>query len=409
MWRWLFILVLFMAELAHASSVQTTAQTTGSTSFSDVSGVSIASSNFVAGRKYLLLISANVSNTSAGRAEVQLIHGSTAFGESLREYTVVTANEYTSWAFFTVWEAVASEDVKMQFRAITNTCKVDQIELTAIDLTLLRENTHWLFAERSTDDALSTSFTDGASVTFTPEVASHDWLVLTYAQIAAADGNRSISRLNESVGATTAPSSTEGDNNFDGTITYALSRSFTFTAASRTVKEEAATNAGTSHTRQHSSIFLLDLHQFAASAHAYTDADANLSNTNYATQLQTISITPTIAGDVVWGGYWGFDRAATGREGEWRIQIDNADDPAGQTTDNYQFDADNIAASEQPETIYGLTNLSAAAHTFDLDASADATTNTPTGQNRHLFAFSTELAGRSMMSKPDPMAAHLVR
>ena len=92
------------------------------------------------------------------------------------------------------------------------------------------------------------------------------------------------------------------------------------------------------------------------------------------------------------GAYWGFDRGDFNNSGEFRLQVDGADQPAGQTTDNYQFLGDTGSdTNEHPMMLSTVANLTAAAHTIDLDASVNQTTNTPTGQDRLLWAVSMEL------------------
>jgi len=131
-----------------------------------------------------------------------------------------------------------------------------------------------------------------------------------------------------------------------------------------------------------------------------------LSATNYATALQTLAITPGVLGDVLLGSYFGFDKQNTARVAEFRVQVDNSDAPAGQTTDNYQFYSGNDANDEVPFSLDTMIELNAAEHAIDLDGSADSVTNTPTAQHRSLWAFTMELAGAANIT-PTPGAAIL--
>jgi hypothetical protein len=95
----------------------------------------------------------------------------------------------------------------------------------------------------------------------------------------------------------------------------------------------------------------------------------------------------------------GFDAGAADREVEFRIQLDNADEPAGQTTDNKQFDGGNDITDEMAVLTQCFPSLTAAtAYTFDLDASADATTGSPAGQHTSLWAVTMELASAAAQS-----------
>lgn len=399
----LFLSTLTFPQPAHAAAINhtfvevNTIQTTTSTSFVDVPGVAIASGSFTAGKKYLLYLTAIVGNSGGNGTFTKLLHGTTDFAESLVGYETSTINK-SSFGVFTVWTAVSGEGIKLQFKSNTATpsANIDHISLVAMNLSDdLTENTDWFYNEVATDSALSTTFLDGGAVTFTPGTAGHDWLVLSYANIDPGDTTtQSISRINRSgEAASSLPQASYEvpfSDKFNG---FQLARVFNLGAASNTFKEQSATSSGTAHVRLHSSIFVLNLNKFSNHAFAYTEADASLSATNYATQLQTLSITPSVASDVWIGSYWGFDRNNSAREGESRVQVDNTDQPAGHTTANYQFHTGGDATDEEPEDLSTMVNLSAAAHTVDLDASADSTTGAPAGQHRTLWAVTMELAG----------------
>jgi hypothetical protein len=72
--------------------------------------------------------------------------------------------------------------------------------------------------------------------------------------------------------------------------------------------------------------------------------------------------------------------------------VDGVDEPAGQTTANYQFKAGGDATDEMAVLTQAFPSLTAAtAYTFDLDASSDSTTGSPAGQHRSLWATTMEL------------------
>jgi hypothetical protein len=149
---------------------------------------------------------------------------------------------------WTVWTAVSAEDINFQYKSSgVNTAALDFIVLLAINLSdNVTENTDWGFAERSTDDALTTSFLDGGSITFTPSAASHDWLVLTNAQFSNSSSTQScISRIGRSGEASS--SLPEARNELDVTAITAnqisLAQVFTLGAASNTFAEQAAESA----------------------------------------------------------------------------------------------------------------------------------------------------------------------
>jgi hypothetical protein len=393
-----------MAAIPHAFVAQNTPQDSSSNSYTDISGAVIANTSFTAGKKYLLVINAQLTQTDSGdleEANIRTLHGTTPFAESEHVLQVGTANEYSPYFWFTVWTAVEGEGIKLQFASgIPGTggeVRADQISLLAIQLSdNLTENTDWFFAERSNNDSLSTTPTDGASITFTPGTAGHDWLVLAYAQNAPGSATtRAIVGLVRSGEASSSLPQVrlEMASGEVESFIFPLARVFTLGAAENTFKEQSATSSGTAHTRLHSAIFALNLNKFKNHAFAYTEAAANLSASNYATELASISINPTTQSDVWIGAWWNFDKQATGREGEFRVQVDDADVPAGQTTDNRQFDQGTDATDENPLALSTMvTAMTTGAKTVALDASADSTTSTPTGQQRTLWAVTMELA-----------------
>jgi hypothetical protein len=384
-----------MAAINHAFTEQNSNQTTTSDTFVDVTGASISSGSFTAGKKYLLYITAQLGNATAGAfTGVQTVHGSTVFAESASGFLAIANNNRTVYVFMDVWTAVSGEGIKLQFADVGGTASLDHISMLAINLSDdLTEGTDWHYNERTTDDTLSGTPTAGAAVTFTPGTAGHDWLVLTTAQfLDNAGGDRCESEIVRSGEASSSlPQSIIGMSTATQTYISGLARVFNLGAASNTFTEQSTGTSG-SPTRLHSAVFALNLNKFAAHANAYTEADTNLSATNYATNLQTASITPTVTGDVWIGVAWGFDKANAARTAEFRLQVDDADVPAGQTTDNYNMRISNTnAADEEPMILSTLTSLSNSAHTLDLDASVSSATSTPTGQQQSVWGVTLEL------------------
>ena len=175
------------AAINHAYTEVATVQTTASTTYVDVPGASIASSEFTAGKKYLLVVDAQFRNdTATAQASLQVVHGSTAFGESAITHqfsAAPTTPVRNGYRFVTVWTAVAGEGITAQFKASANTAECNFVTLFKLTLSDdLTENTDWFSAESATDATITTAGVAGASVSFTP-AAGNDWLVLSYAQV----------------------------------------------------------------------------------------------------------------------------------------------------------------------------------------------------------------------------------
>lgn len=389
----------FAAAINHPFTEVNSIQTTTSASYVDVTGAAITSGNFTAGKKYLLYITVQVWDNANGLWWMQTLHGTTAFAESEANLLSTGTNTYAyTYTFMTVWTAVASEGIKLQYKVTgtTPTLTVDFVSMLALNLSDdVVENTDWFTATRTTDDALSTTPTDGASVTFTPSGAS-DWLVLTYAQHdSTGTTTTDTSRIVRSGEASSSfPAGIELLDHASIIFPFSSARVFGLTAASNTFKEQSEASA-TANTRLHSNIFALNLNKFAVHANAYTEADVVLTGTNYGTTIQTLSITPTLTGDVWIGSHWIGDIQNAGRRFRYRIQVDAADQPAGQTTADIQFHTAGAvggAGDEVPYSLSTLTSLSNAAHTINLDASANSITDSPAASERTLWAVTMELA-----------------
>ena len=367
----------------HAFTQTTTQFSTASTTYVDVTGASIASTEFVEGKTYLIHILANVSNSTGDNATIMKVrHGTTDFDNGDGHHVGDNANLYSVHGFLTVWTAVAGESINLQVRSPSaSNALVDNVQMFALDLTGLV----YYFAETFPDDAPDADGTDGAAITFTPGTAGHNWWVASNVRQGTSAGvaNGSwIARSGEASSALPIVSQTAFGT---ARTKWLLSRVFNLGAASNTFTQVSSASSGT-QTRFRSTIFALNLNQFVAHAVAYTEADVALSDTNYATQLQTLSITPTEIDDVWIGGFFGFNKNDAVRTAEFRLQIGNTDVPSDQTSDNRNFALGIAAADIEPLSIQTVQNLAASAHTVDLDGSADSTSGAPAGQTRQLWA-----------------------
>jgi len=167
---------------------------------------------------------------------------------------------------------------------------------------------------------------------------------------------------------------------------------FNLGASSNTFTQESSMNTpeAAGDDRLYSAVFALNLDKFDVQTAVYTEGEsAALSGTDYATEVQTTSIQPTVTGDVwILGGY--VTDASVLTEGvKMRVQADNANvlvEPdedflawAGQSTErNYNYDST-------------IENLNTTSHPLDLDASRGATSG-PVAESRLLMAVTMELS-----------------
>jgi hypothetical protein len=395
-----------MAVINHTFVEVNTSQTTTSATYVDVPGAAITSGNFTAGKKYLLYLTCKANENSGGFVHFKVLHGSTDFVDTDIFHSVSGTNRLT-YTFMTVWTAVASEGVKLQFSVSSGTAAVDHVAFIAINLTdNLTENVDWFYDEDTVDEGLGVTPDDGATVTFTPGTAGHDWLVLTHsfydATSTSAIATSYIERSGEA-SSTTPSSSYQPSATASVFFSFGLARVYTLSNVSNTFKEvSVGSEAG--NIRFMSRIFALNLNKFRNHSFAYTEAGTNLSITDYATLAQTINITPDVSSSVWILSYWNYNKNSASNLAESRIQLDNTDQPSGQTTANYQYGWRNpgLAADEDGHPQHTLaTSVSAAAHTIDLDTSTSSTSSTPTAQHRFIAAVTMELASTDVALSVD--------
>lgn len=404
------------SELTHASTTQTTRQTTTSTTYSDVTGASIGSSNFTAGKKYLLIFTAVAdSSTDTNSLFVRAVHGSSTFGTSRSEMShevdgATPANNKVQYTWFHVWTAASGEAVKLQFKTETmtsTTVGIDHIAMSAIKLSDdFIENVDWFFNENETNTSItgSDSSTNNAIVSITPR-ASSDWLVMSCARIAPASTSVRYTTKLVSTGTTASsePQVTqEGESTSNDQFLYCNIRAFALTAVANTFEEKVVNDAGASSgTRSYSAIFALNLNRLRNHSFAHTEAEFTpTSTTNYVDQIQTISITPAIQGDVMVIGSYIYDAAAGTNNTKGRIQVDNNDLISDVTSDAYIQEYAWDALDELPVQYAAIVNMSASSHTIDLDASSSTTTGARF-EDRCLVAFTMELRSGVVNISPD--------
>jgi hypothetical protein len=399
-----------MAAINHTFVSQTSPQALGA-GFALISGMTISSGFFTAGKKYLILASGQIYHTTAVDSHSQLgvYHGTTQVGWSLNDNRQATVNVTAAYTFMFVWTAVGGEAIELWGAAgAGGAASADQCFLAAINLSDdLVENTDWFYNENSSVTALSTTPATFATITFTPAVAGQDWLVLLTNNCYNTITNQLLAELVRSGEASSStPSNRYSSISTDGNLLSVMARVFNLGSSSNTFAMRMSMVASTGGYHAGSAVFALNLNKFKNYASAYTDGDVALNLTDFGDVIQTISITPDIVSDLVIGEAWGFDKnnAAAAATAKQRVQIDGTDQPATQTSDNRLFTQAGATADEEVFSLMTMaSSVSQAAHTIDLDASVSITTNTPTAQMRSLWAFTMELA-----SAAPPSAYHQV-
>jgi len=392
-----------MTAIANAFAEQTTNQTrTGATTFANVSGAVIASGDFVAGQKYLILVSCQSSlSVSSANFRLRVAHGGTAFADS--EYSVQPnlANTRMPYLYFTVWTAVASEDITLQHATDVagNTVSTDQAVLFAMRLDAdLTENTDWFYNENTTSNPLGVTFEDGASVAFTPAVASHLWLLLYRHQrtaSAATSQGESWADLSGGTAANWGLWSVEGELTTSDIHFSSFARAISLPASAHTFKAQGRSETADVFTHLRSAVFALDLGKFKDASQVFTAGAVGYSTTSWASAVATLAHTKTVNGNVliITGNI--DDLAANTTTATHRLQVDNVDQPDTQTSDIYPTSpANNDSTDQAGFAIFTRENITANI-TIDHDGHSNVAT-TPTYSDRALVCFSMELAAAAV-------------
>ena len=409
-------------EINHIYVEQTTRQTRTNTAYGNIAGMSVSSSFFTAGNKYLIMAVGQFDGSAiASNAQVQLVHGSTAFADSemRKEPMVATTARYT-WAYWTVWTAVAGEGIDAQFAAQAGTVGFDNGGIFVMNLSDdLTENTDWFVSEETSTvvHPVTPTWSSGASITFTPGTAGNDWLVMAKHRFLFdnidVNGQFRLERSGEA--SSTFPLLTEEgeDASLADINMWMLFRVFNLGVASNTFtaqfNDDGTFVTGSQNDKTHTGVFALNLNKFRNIASTYTEAAVAISNVaDYGTNVATTTITPTFAGDVFVLSEWNYDAIGTAEDVKGRMQIDNSDQPPTQTSDAYAQSRPSDGTNELPIMYLTVENLSAAAHTVDLDASVlPLSTGAGEAEERNIVAFTMQVqkdtkALTDSIDLPDP-------
>src|SRR5574338_827925 len=233
------------------------------------------------------------------------------------EPNAATARYTYHW--FTVWTAVSGEDITIQYKTINgaHTARADQLELFAMDLDDgLAEDIDWKYVEDATPVSLTTSFASRASSSITPATAGDDWLVMgtgTHTGVTEPSRSVDIKLFRSGEASSDQPEFIEeaGDTVNDA-LQHTMFRVYNLGSASNTFTIQSASVGGNSGTYQSSAIFLMNLDRFKQDYEQYTEAQIDLSNTAYATEVQTLSLSLSCPNDVWTMGSFAFDGNSAG-------------------------------------------------------------------------------------------------
>lgn len=373
--------------------------TANSTTWVDVA--TIASGDFTAGHKYLILAAAFVRHaSSANEVRMRLVHGTTPteFTDASLAYELTSNTQETNPGWMTVYtQPGTTEAVTLQVSvSATNTATVEWGGILAIDLdTGLTENTDYWYNEVTSDYSTTSTNTAQASVTFTPNGTDTFLLLGTFDIIPAATGSNYKADLYDSVTGVLTVTDAEGEDVSNETRGHTMASVLVPSSASHTFSVRLG-HESTTHTVLSSRIFVLRLDAFDQFVYALNASQQQPAASPSWTTTATVSPTPNVTGDWVVLGYYADDVGTITDDLATRLRINPdggglASDPAysdsGPGTEGWD-DTDIL-----PVSIFTLAELdSGAARTINLDVSLVSGTALRV-QDRLLVAFSLELAG----------------
>ncbi|MBA4718843.1 MAG: SMP-30/gluconolactonase/LRE family protein [Nitrosopumilus sp.] len=175
-----------------------------------------------------------------------------------------------------------------------------------------------------------------------------------------------------------------------------LSRVFTLNSESQTFDSQSQQSFnGIGAIREYNAVFALNLEKFVAHSSIFTEAEIDTNNNDYSwfsspTEMASVTITPSNTSDVWSFGSFVDDTGGTQTSLGARLQIDDADQPFTQTSDNY----DQLVAwgtdDEYTWALQSIESMSAVPHNVDVDfIKFDSTLR---AEDRLAFAVVLELA-----------------
>ncbi len=370
-----------MADLPHNFTEFQGSQTHNSATWTVVTNQNITSGNFVVGRKYLIY----ATNKFEGRGlsedlGTRILHGTTVFPESnIRIQSRGVSEEMHQYKFLAVWTAVSGEGISMEASRPSGSQAnfVKEASIFTLEISEeLTENTDWHFNENFTEQEATTSFstTNNATITFTPPSAGDDWLIIGVQKHTGFSTVTSIETRMRRTGEATENgfiAAYEGESSGD-TINHLNCMVKNLGASSNTFEMQFRNTSGTQWDRGYGLVFAINLSKFTSHVIQHDESSFASNNTNFdisddPVEIMTQDFTPATAGDV-WSFFWSQNNDFTVVFDRARLQIDNVDNPPGQTALNMRQGMGHDGGKDQlmfnQQTV---DNLTAASHTWDID------------------------------------------
>ncbi len=355
--------------------------------------------DFIQDQSYLLVVTTDWGGTiTVNEYAVRVLHNATVFegSENIMEPVVATNgcsfnNDFYRYFWFTVWTpstpTEASEDIRVEFETLDGSAmEYDNIAVSVINLddTIITENTDWFFDEVLTDTTLATSFgtLNNATLSFTPAINNTDWLVMGSNQLDTGTATVNFeTRLFVNGTETDFPLiSQEGEDPVDELFVQTFARGLTLQNTTQILQTQAQVDATASGTneRLYSSLFALNIDIFDEQIFSWIEPEADISQTEYGTNVLNNTFTPPINGTNVFilADFGTKDTGATLIEA--RVQLDNVDTLEGNTAESYDYNAQWDGSDILRWSQGGIFDVNNTTHTVDVDASQTGTSDPET-------------------------------
>jgi len=271
----------------------------------------------------------------------------------------------------------------------TDNGEIDVVTILAIPLDHVTASQDYYTAVDATPADMSGGGTvSGASLTWTPGTASHNWLVWGVNQLLTDSTTVSY----ESYGNWTSGTPTTGErqnifetpnNSYTGNPTAfvkSMMGVWSLAASSQTIAMGADLSAaGTGgESLEHSLIMAIDLDavfkDYSVDFDDLATSVTSISTTDYGSQVNTVSITPAAVGPLLALGHGVLDNTGSANYFTARLQMDNSDINSGVTTAAMDLTANYAPVNDAAQiALVGFDpSASASSHTLDFDMGADS-------------------------------------
>ena len=337
--------------VANSLAAQFTSQSTTSSTYATVTGASLASGTFTAGRKYLIVAKCKSQSDSGIGLTIgqRLVHGSTPFADSEQQLDTDSVSEWYDYCYVTVWTAVAGEAVSIQHASLNGAATVQTTHATVfaleLDASALVEGADWLFDENaglsegnvSNVEATALARAGNAEIVIPQPVSAEQWLVISSStSTTSGSGSNDFIEHRWAIDGVAVNGGTdvftplfrrEGENSGDdlsvGAIVSVVDVPST---GSKTVEEFAIEVGGVTGQRKRSALFALRLNAFVGYGltQAFTEESSIVSGWQEAVALDH---TPSQTADV-----WVLCAVRRDCDLAPRLQVDGADSPGNYST-----------------------------------------------------------------------------